>query len=122
MKRRKRLLLATVAATGAIAIALGCWFIFLPCPFGMYLDARKAATYSPQWPLSKSEYYAARRAIRGELRFFEVIQQVTVSSSTKVEFWTLAHWEGNLAAGGHHFVLEKRDGRWEIVENASWVS
>ena len=105
-----------------LALAAGCWFVFLPYPFGMYLDARKATRYSLEWPISREEYSAARSLVQGELGFYEVVQRVHVLSATRVEFWTLRSWHGPLAASGHGFVVEKIGGRWSIVERSSWVS
>lgn len=104
------------------AIAVTCWFIFLPYPFAQYLNARKAAVYSPQWRISRYDYYAAKSTIQLKLSFYEIVERVAVPTPTRVEFWTLRHWEGKLAAGGRYFVVEKKNGRWVIVEHSSWVS
>lgn len=118
----RRALLASGAVAALLALAVACWFAFLPYPFGMYLDARKSGRYSSQWQISEADYSAARSAIGGELSFYEVVERVKVISATRVEFWTLRSWQGPLAAAGQGFVLEKSGGKWSIIERSGWVS
>ena len=122
MPNRRVLLVRLGLVFTLLALAGGGWFAFLPYPFGMYLDARRATRYSPEWAISRGDYSVARSVVQAELGFCEVVERVHVLSATRVEFWTLRSWQSPLAACGHGFVLEKSGAKWSIIERSSWVS
>src|SRR2546429_357283 len=109
----------TICVALALAVIfIAAWFFFLPYPFSMYMDARKAAAYSQIWPMAVSDYLAAKKLGQRELHFYEVIQRVRVVSATRVEFSSRERWSGPVAASGPGFVVEKTSGKWSIVETS----
>jgi hypothetical protein len=120
---KRRIILAVLCTAAVIALlSVVWWYMLLPYPYSVYLEARKASVYSDGWPISEADFLAAKHLVKGNCGFFEVIWSIQVSSPTKLEFQTLTNWTGPLSATGQFYKVEKIEGKWVIVSRFPWMS
>lgn len=106
-----------LAGAGVVA-----WFATMPYPARMWWESAFQSHYSEAWPISRADFATAKSLVRQELRWREIITQVSVTGRRKIRFQTTYRWNGPLSAAGRFFVLRKLDGAWAIAEQTMWVS
>ena len=120
--RQKRFILVLVALAAAAAGGAGVWFATMPYPRWIAREAKLHTQYSANWPVSQEDFAKAECLVRRELRFREIISDVTVSATDEIRFGTLRHWKGPLWADGNLYTVRKLQGEWRIVERSFWIS
>ena len=114
--RFRRIIFLAIAAGGLL------WFVTMPYPISMWWRAQMNSCYSSAWPISWTDYAAARLALWSELEFREIIMHVTVVSPTEIHFTTLLYWRGNLASARSTYVAKKGVHGWEIERGMDFIS
>ena len=113
--------LIVIAAVGSVIVALVAFWIALPYPLSLYISARKATRYHPEWPMTETEFRDARRIVHKKIyNQFEFIYAVHVSEKTNITFETVqraAPWKGHFWIGGAFYTFAKQQNQWTLEES-----
>jgi len=122
MRMKKCIVSGLVCVLLVVAAVAVAWRFAEPYPIEMWLEGRRDARFSEGWPVSRSDFAAAKRLVKSELVFPEIIWEVQVISLKRIEFRTLRGYRGPLWAAGRFTTAEKREDTAVLSGRDSWRS
>jgi len=102
-----------------IVVGAGLWFFTMPYSFGDWWHAQFGVRYDSTWSISRADYEEVTRLVEQELRWREVITDVSVVRYNEVTIRTLRGRAGYWPLGSE-FTVKRVGGRWVIEPDNGW--